>query len=130
MTETSITQFNLGECMDRQIKERSVVLVYLFTLVTFGLYYVYWVVSTKRDINSLGGDIPTTWICLIPFGGLYYSYKYCDGFAHHVKKDGSTIMYFLLTLFLGIIMPAIVQSELNKRALKSSTGPSAAVAAA
>lgn len=115
--------------MDRQIKERNLAVVYLLTFCTFGVYFLYWVVSTKRDINSRGGDIPTTWICLIPFAGIYYWYKYTDSFATHVKKDGNGIMYFLLALFLGIVMPAIVQSELNKLAQKKTSDQSPALAA-
>jgi hypothetical protein len=43
-------------------------------------------------------------------------WKYCEGFAAHVKKDDNAILWFLLYFFVGIIMPAIVQSELNKLA--------------
>ena len=100
--------------MQRQIKQRNIFLVYLFSVLSFGLYYVYWMVSTKRDINSLGGEIPTTWINLIPFAGLYWLYKYCDGFATNVKKDNNTILYFALSALLGFVMPAVIQSELNK----------------
>ena len=104
--------------MNREIKERNVIVVYLLCFLTFGLYALYWSVSTKRDINSLGGDIPTTWICLIPFAGLYYSYKYCEGYAKFVAKDNNTLLYFCLSMFFGIVMPALVQSELNKIAGK------------
>lgn len=104
--------------MERKIEERNVVLVYVYILCTLGLYNIYWMISTKRDLNSLGGEIPTTWICLIPFAPLYYGYKYCEAFATKVKKDNSTMLYFCLWLFVGFVIPGIVQSELNKHAQK------------
>jgi hypothetical protein len=104
--------------MQRTIQERNVLMVYVYSILTLGIYNIYWWISTKRDINSLGGDIPTAWICLIPFAGLYYGYKYCEGFATKVKKDDSTFMYFALWCLFAIVMPGIVQSELNKHARK------------
>ena len=105
--------------MDRKIKERNVVLVYVYSVITFGIYAIYWTISTKRDINSRGGEIPTTWINLIPFAGFYYLYKFCEGYATKVKKDENTILYFCIGLFAGIVFPALVQSELNKIARTS-----------
>ena len=43
----------------RAIKHRNLFLVYLFIFITFGIYFIYWFVSTKNDINSKGGDVPT-----------------------------------------------------------------------
>jgi hypothetical protein len=106
--------------MDRQIKERNIFLVYLYSVLSFGIYSMYWMVSTKRDINSLGGEIPSTWICVIPFAGIYYNYKYCESFAKEVKKDGNTIMYFCLSMFLWPVIPALVQSSLNNPAGKKA----------
>lgn len=102
--------------MDRAIKHRNIFLVYFFSVITLGAYLIYWSVSTKRDINSLGGEVPTTWINLIPFAGFYWVYKYCQGFAEKVKKDQNTMLYFCLNLLLYPVIPAIVQSQLNKMA--------------
>ena len=115
--------------MTRTIQERNVALIYVYSFLTFGIYGLYWLVSTKRDINSLGGEIPTTWIVLVPFAGFYHMYKYCEGYATKVKKDDNTIMYFCLAFFVGFVMPAIVQPELNKKA-RASQAPSLVKAAA
>jgi len=101
--------------MNRQVKRRSIALIYLFSILTFGFYFIYWLVATKRDINSAGGDIPTTWVCLIPFVGIWWSYKYCDNFAKHVKKDTNGILYFLLFTFVGFVAPIIVQGPINEK---------------
>ena len=96
------------------VKYRNIFLVYLFSIITFGIYLIYWVVSTKNEINRLGGKIPTAWLLIIPIANLYWIYKYCEGFAQNIKKDNNTILWFILYLLVGIIMPAIIQSELNK----------------
>lgn len=98
------------------IKQRNIFLVYLFSFITFGIYSIYWMVSTKEEINGLGANIPTAWLMIIPFVNIYWIYKYCEGFAVYAKKDDKTVLWFILWLFVGIIMPGIVQSTLNKYA--------------
>ena len=85
-------------------------------IITFGIYALVWCVKTKGEINSLGADIPTSWLIIVPIANLFWVYKYCEGFAVYVKKDDNTILWFILYILLSIIMPAIVQSELNKLA--------------
>ncbi|HLC59415.1 MAG TPA: DUF4234 domain-containing protein [archaeon] len=98
------------------IKYRNIFLVYLLSIITLGVYAIYWAFSTKEEINSLGAKIPTLWLAIIPIANLYWVYKYCEGFSEHVKKDKNTILWFIVSILAGIVMPAIVQSELNKRA--------------
>ena len=98
------------------VKYRNIFLVYLFSIITFGIYAIYWAVSTKNEINSLGADIPTAWLIIVPIANLYWVYRYCEGFALKAKKDNNTLLWFILFILVGIIMPAIIQSELNKRA--------------
>ena len=98
------------------VKERNVVLVYLLMLITVGFYGLYWSASTKNEMNRLGAEIPTAWLAIIPIANIFWLYKYCDGFATHVKKDNNGLLWFLVGVIIGIILPAIVQSELNKYA--------------
>ncbi len=96
------------------VKNRNLLLVYLFTIITFGIYFIYWQISTKNEINSLGANIPTGWLVIIPIANIYWLYKYCEAFSEKVKKDNDHVLWFLLFFFVNIIMPAIVQTELNK----------------
>ena len=119
MVENNVTAKASGipkSTNSRKIKHRNVFLVYLFGLLTFGLYFLYWIISTKNDINSLGGDIPTGWLLIVPIANIYWIYKYCENFSEKVKKDNNPILWFILYLLVGVIMPAIVQTELNKSA--------------
>ena len=100
----------------KMVKHRNIFLVYLFSIITLGIYAIYWMVSTKNEINSLRANIPTAWLLIVPIANLYWIYRYCEGFAQKVKKDNNTLLWFILYILVGIIMPAIVQSELNKLA--------------
>ena len=103
----------------KMIKYRNIFLVYLFSIITLGIYAIYWAISTKDEINSLGAKIPTAWLLIIPIANLYWVYKYCEGFSEKVKKDKSNLLWFIVSILVGIVMPVIVQSELNKRAKHS-----------
>ncbi|MEM5772636.1 MAG: DUF4234 domain-containing protein [Candidatus Aenigmatarchaeota archaeon] len=87
--------------------------IYVLGFITLGIYFVYWAVKTKNELNELGAQITTCWLMIIPIANIYWLYKYAEGFAKVTKKE-STILWFLLFFFIGIAMPAIVQSELNK----------------
>lgn len=96
------------------VKCRSILMVYLLSILTFGIYYLYWAVQTKEEMNSLGANVPTGWLLIIPIANLYWWYKYCDAFAKFVSKDNNGVMYFIIFIILPIIIPAIVQSGLNE----------------
>ncbi|MBN2198652.1 MAG: DUF4234 domain-containing protein [Candidatus Aminicenantes bacterium] len=98
------------------ITKRDVLVVYLLGIVTLGIYFIVWMVKTKTEMNSLGAQIPTAWLIIVPIANIYWLYKYAEAFSLYVKKDNNTVMWFLLFWFIGVIMPAIVQSELNKLA--------------
>ena len=46
---------------------RSIVTVILFSALTFGLYSLYWMISTKDELNRHGAQIPTALLMFIPF---------------------------------------------------------------
>lgn len=102
------------------IKKRDVVTVYLLTIITLGIYGIYWSVQTKEELNKLGAEIPTSWLLIVPIANIYWLYKYSEGFSLKVKKDNNGILWFIVFWFIGIIMPAIVQPELNKIADKKA----------
>ncbi len=97
-----------------EIKRRNPALVIIFTIITFGIYEIYWFVKTKNEINSLGAEIPTAWLLIIPIANLYWEYKYAEGFSKYVKKDDNAILWFLLLLFVAPVAMIIFQVELNK----------------
>jgi len=49
----------------------------------------------------------------IPIVNIFWIYKYTEGRAYVTKEDNA-ILYFIVFFFIGIIMPYIVQKDLNE----------------
>ncbi len=103
------------------IKKRSPVAVIIFSIITFGIYAIYWIVKTKEEINSLGADIPTAWLIIIPIANYYFIFKYAEGYSTYVKKDNNAIIWFLVYFFVAPLFIILVQMDLNKLA-EAGTG--------
>ena len=58
---------------------------------------------------------------------IFWLYKYTEGWAYVTKKDNA-IFYFIVFFFIGIIMPYLVQKDLNEIAMnygrRQMMGPS------
>ena len=100
------------------VKYRSILSIILLTIVTGGLYIIFWFYKTKNEINSLGGEIPTFLLFFIPFVNLYFFYKYSEAFAKIIKHDDNTLLYFIVTVCLPFISTIYIQDSLNKYAKK------------
>ena len=98
------------------IKHRNPIAVIVFSIITFGIYALYWIVKTKGEINSLGAQIPTAFLVIIPIANIYFWYKYTEGFSVYAKKDNNTILWFLLFIVIATVGMILVQMELNKLA--------------
>lgn len=97
------------------IKERNLIVGAILTVITFGIYVIYWLISTKNEMNNeLGAKIPTAWLLIIPLVNIYWAWKYCEGYAQVVAKDEKGWLYFILYVFVGFVFPPIVQFNLNK----------------
>ena len=73
------------------MKQRSVAAVVLLPLVTFGIYNLYWHVSTKGELNERGASIPTAWLLIIPIANLFWLYKYYEGAEQVTDKKVNAI---------------------------------------
>ena len=73
------------------MENRSLGKVFLLTLVTFGLYGIYWEVKTKGEMNARGATIPTAWLILVPFVNIWWMWKYCEG-VEHVTGGGDALV--------------------------------------
>ena len=103
------------------MKQRSVAAVILLSLVTFGLYHLYWFIKTKDEMVSLGAEIPTGWLLIIPIVNIYWIWKWSEGVEHVTGGKTSAAVSMLLMLLLGVIGTAILQATLNKVAVAQDT---------
>ena len=107
------------------IRRRSIALAVIFTLITFGIYGIYWMIRINDDVNQLANEPEATsgglvfLFTLITFGiyGYYWLYKMgerCD--AIRGEWNGSkSILYLVLGLVgLSIVSYALIQDVINK----------------
>ena len=113
LNSTIKSEMNLG----KKPKERSIGLCILYTIITLGIYIIYWFYSTKNEMVELGADIPTFWLAIIPIVNIYWMYKYFVGVAKVANKSSDTgLIYFILYIVFAPAMLTITQVELNKLA--------------
>lgn len=105
------------------MKQRSPVAVILLPFVTFGIYSLVWQVKTKNEMNQLGTEIPTVWLAVIPFVGLYWAWKYSEGVEKVTNGSTSAVLAFVLQFLLGSIGQGIIQNEFNKVGAGIIAGP-------
>jgi hypothetical protein len=93
---------------------RSPVIIVLLSICTCGFYYLYWLVSTKNEMNRLGAGIPTAWLLIIPFANIYWLWRWSQGVEQVTKNALTAVPALLLSWFLGFIGGAIIQTYFNK----------------
>lgn len=97
------------------MKQRNLVSMFFLTFITFGIYSIYWFVSTKGELNQKGAQIPTAWLLIVPLVNLWWMYKYYKGAEQVTAGKISTLLYFLLGLFVSSLVPMLLgQNEYNK----------------
>jgi hypothetical protein len=94
--------------------KRSVVGVIILSLITFGIYHIYWYVKTKDEMVETGADIPTGWLLIVPIANIYWIWKWCVGVEHVSRGKMSAAVSMLLMMLLGVIGTAIMQATFNQ----------------
>ena len=94
-------------------KERNILLVYILSFITLGIYLIYWLYETEKELNELGANIPSFILYFIPIVNIYWLYEYTKGWTQVTKKNDA-ILYFIVFYFLGIVMPYLIQKSLNE----------------
>lgn len=116
--------------MNSQITKRSIGLSILFTIITCGIYGLYWMVRLTDESRAAAGDLTATsggmalLFSIITCGiyGIYWCYRLGERLdrvrVSRGEQTGSlAILYLVLSIFgLGIIVYALAQNELNKYA--------------
>lgn len=105
------------------VQERSIPLCVILSIVTCGLYGLYWVVCLNDDLNYLSDEpSPTSGVMVIVLGIvtcgiyiLYWYYKMGNAVDRIRGGSGSTgILYLILGIFqLGIVNYILMQDTVN-----------------
>ena len=107
-----------------EIKQRNIVTCILLTLVTCGIYGIYWTIMLAREAVSVkdpadNGLLEIVLMLFLPFVGFFMAEKkLADGCqARGVAHTDNSILYLILGLVgLGIVNFCMMQNDLNKLA--------------
>ena len=116
------------------MRERNIAVAIILTIVTCGIYGIYWFIVLTDDARLASGDqqAPSGGIAflltLITCGiyGIYWAYKMGKTLVMAKQKaklnaEDNSVLYLILQIFgLGIINYAIMQNELNQLAGKEA----------
>ncbi|MBQ7542974.1 MAG: DUF4234 domain-containing protein [Clostridia bacterium] len=116
---------------DCGIEARDIALAVLLSVVTCGIYNIFWFIKMVEDVRKAANDQTSftggvTWLLTIITGGIYGWYWYYQAgkkmkYAKQVRnmpaEDNTEILYLVLSIFgFGIINMCLIQSDLNKMA--------------
>ena len=93
---------------------RNPILVVILSLLTCGIYYIYWLVNSKIEMNRLGATIPTAWLLIIPFVNIYWLWCWSQGVEKTTRGALTAVPAFLLIWLIAIIGAPIIQTYFNK----------------
>ncbi len=106
------------------IKERNIVVAIILTIVTCGIYGIYWAICLARDAVSVkdegdSGVLEIVLMLFLPFLGFFLcEKKLAEGCAAKgIVHNDNSIVYLILGLVgLGIVNYCMMQNDLNKMA--------------
>ena len=112
------------------VVERNIAVSIILSLVTCGIYGLYWFIMITDESNRVSNDKEAAsggmalLFTLITCGiyGFYWSYKmgkkmYEAGKIHNKDFSDNSVLYLILSILgLGIVNYCLIQSDLNKLA--------------
>ena len=105
------------------ITRRSIVAAIIFSIITCGIYGIYWFVKLTDEVNYITGNNDTTGGVAFLLGiitcGIYYiywAYRMGEKIDRHSGAPASRgILYLLLSIFgLSIVAYVLIQDYLNR----------------
>ena len=107
------------------VKNRNIALCIILSIITCGIYGIYWLICINNDMNIIarddyqtsGGMVVLLTIITCNIYGWYWAYRMGQK-MDMLKPDGNHAILFIVLQFfgLGIVNYCIMQSEINNRA--------------
>lgn len=118
----------MGNGSNLNITKRSIVTAIILSVVTCGIYGIYWFICLTNEVNQASGEPQATsgamafLFNLLTCGiySIYWSYKMGERMSVAGQRYGRPIenrsmLYLILSIFgLGIVNYCLIQDDLNK----------------
>ena len=103
------------------IKRRNPFLIILFSIITLGIYSIFWLVFTTNELKKNTQSAPNPLLLLlmlIPFVNFIIMFIYFWKYSKAINEltGFNSLALFLLWIFIGPVGMIISQIELNKKA--------------
>lgn len=110
------------------IKERNIAVCIILSLITCGIYGIYWFVvltddavraNNNKEYQTTGGVAFLLSLVTCGIYGIYWNYKmgkalYSAKLDANKPANDNSVLYLILSIFgLGLISYCLMQSELN-----------------
>ena len=110
------------------VKERNIVVCILLTLVTCGIYSIYWYIMLAKEAVSVkdpsdSAVLEILLMLFLPFVGIFLTEKkFAEGCANRgIPHSDNSVLYLILGLLgLGIVGVCMLQNDLNKLANRAA----------
>lgn len=104
------------------IKNRNIVTCILLTLITCGIYGIYWIVMMTKEAVSVkdpadSAILEIVLMLLLPFVGFFLTEKkFAEGCAARgIAHEDRSILYLILGILgFGIVNYCLMQNDLNQ----------------
>ena len=108
------------------LTKRSVVTVIVLSIITCGVYTLYWYYVTMKELydaggKSIGGLEPLIQFVLLFLyvGGIFFAINANDNLNEIKSQRGmqvtdNKLIWVILSLFIPIVVVALVQNEMNE----------------
>ena len=124
---TTVINNNYYNTSNVIIEKRDIAIAVILSLVTCGIYGIYWFIKMTDEANSLSNETNASgalaFVYTLLTCGIYQIYWYYKmgknmqkaGNLHGVQVDDNAIVYLLLGIFgLGIVSYCLIQNDINK----------------
>ena len=102
------------------IKRRNMVVQVILTIVTLGIYAIYWFHVTLNELHRANGKqeraVIWTLLLFVPFGSLFSYWHHSFEYSRFVSQKYPGIAIFILWLVFSPVVWFLVQIDLNRAA--------------
>lgn len=124
---TTVINNNYNTTNNVLLPERNIAVAIILTIVTCGIYGLYWFVKMTDEAKSVSNGTNASGVLAIVYSlltcgiySIYWNYKmgqnmHTAGKLHNKDISDNAVLYLILSIFgLGIVNYCLIQNDLNK----------------